>query len=66
MELVGWLQIAHEDGHRIDQDAGEEILVTTVDKNSGAEITTRVTVPLVTFFRTEEAANQGVRKGRPR
>lgn len=27
MELVGWLQIAHEDGHRIDTDASEEIVI---------------------------------------
>ena len=29
MELVGWLQIAHEDGHRIDTDAEQSVWIST-------------------------------------
>lgn len=66
IELVGWVQIAHEDGHRIDRDAEEEILVTTKDVMTGKWTSHRVRVPVVTFHRTNEAANMPVRARRPR
>lgn len=66
IELVGWIQIAHEDGHRIDRDAHETIDVVTADETTGIDHVTRVKVPLVTFSRTEEAVNEPMRKLRPR
>ncbi len=66
IELLGWMQIAHEDGHRIDRDASEQITVATADPLTGQVSTVRVRVPLVTFSKTHEAANVIVRKNRPR
>lgn len=66
IELVGWIQIAHEDGHRIDRDAEEEIHVTTKDSLSGRSTSHRVRVPVVTFHRTHEEANKPIRTSRPR
>ncbi|QEG43103.1 DUF3375 family protein [Roseimaritima ulvae] len=66
IELVGWLQIAHEDGHRIDRDSMETITVTTKDPVSERSSTVRVRVPLVTFYRTRQAKNETIRKGKPR
>ncbi|TWT81354.1 hypothetical protein CA13_28060 [Planctomycetes bacterium CA13] len=66
IELVGWMQIAHEDGHRIDRDASELVVVTTADPLTGRTSTVRVRVPLVSFFQTHQAKNETVRKGKPR
>lgn len=66
IELVGWVQIAHEDGHRIDREAEEEILVTTKDGSTGKWSSHRVRVPVVTFHRTNDAANEPIRTRRPR
>lgn len=60
MELVGWLQIAHEDGHRIDREGKEEIEV----EGEGGPI--RVRVPLVTYYRTGDWDNQTLTRQRPR
>lgn len=66
IELVGWIQIAHEDGHRIDRDAEEEILVTTQDATTGKLASHRVRVPVVTFHRTSEEVNKPIRTRMPR
>ncbi|TWU57056.1 hypothetical protein Poly51_29770 [Rubripirellula tenax] len=66
IEMVGWIQIAHEDGHRIDRDAEEEIHVTTQDAVTGKMTTLAVRVPVVTFHRTSEVANAPIRTKRPR
>jgi hypothetical protein len=66
IELVGWIQIAHEDGHAIDRDANEELLVRTKDPISGEWASHRVRIPVVTFHRTHEVANQPIRTRRPR
>jgi hypothetical protein len=66
IELVGWIQIAHEDGHRIDREAEEEILVTTQDGVTGKWSSHRVRVPVVTFHRTDNEANEPIRTRRPR
>lgn len=62
IELVGWLQIAHQDKHRIDRDASEEIEIATTDETTGLVRRTRVKVPLVTFLRNPETE----RKQRPK
>jgi len=66
IELVGWIQIAHEDGHAIDRDANEELLVTTKHPNTGEWASHLVRIPVVTFHRTHEMANQPIRTRRPR
>ena len=66
IELVGWIQIAHEDGHRIDRDAEEEIRLTTKDATTGKLTSLCVRVPVVTFHRISEEANAPVRTKRPR
>jgi hypothetical protein len=66
IELVGWIQIAHEDGHVIDRDANEELVVRTKDPISGAWASHRVRIPVVMFHRTQEVANQPIRTRRPR
>ena len=66
IELVGWIQIAHEDGHRIDREAKEEIRVTTKDAMTGKLTSQSVRVPVVTFHRTSEQANEPIRSKRPR
>ncbi|WP_197454429.1 DUF3375 domain-containing protein [Stieleria varia] len=66
IELVGWIQIAHEDGHRIDRDAVEEIEVHTLNASTGGPALLRVRVPIVTFHRTREEASVPVRTRRPR
>ncbi|WP_372719991.1 DUF3375 domain-containing protein [Novipirellula sp.] len=66
IELLGWLQIAHDDGHRIDRDAEEIIDVQTTDETTGRPQLTRVKMPLVTFLRTEEKKNESLRRTRPR
>lgn len=66
IELVGWIQIAHEDGHVIDRDANEELVVRTKDPISGAWASHRVRIPVVIFHRTQEVANQPIRTRRPR
>lgn len=66
IELVGWIQIAHEDGHRIDRDAEEEIFVTTKETTTGKIVSHRVRVPVVTFHRTNEEANKPIRTRMPR
>ncbi|QEG02780.1 hypothetical protein Mal15_69010 [Stieleria maiorica] len=66
IELVGWIQIAHEDGHRIDRDATEEIHVTAEDVITGQTRPLRVRVPVVTFHRTHEKATTPIRTKRPR
>jgi len=66
IELVGWIQIAHEDGHRIDRDAEEEIFVTTQDPLTGKWTSQRVQVPVVTFHRATDDANQPVHARRSR
>lgn len=66
IELLGWIQIAHEDGHRIDREAEDVIRVTTKDALTGMWITLDVRVPVVTFHRTSETANTTLRTKRPR
>ncbi|MFG0262707.1 MAG: DUF3375 family protein [Novipirellula sp. JB048] len=66
IELVGWMQIAHEDGHRIDRHACEHVIVTTHDPLSKQSSRVRVRVPLVLFSRTHDADNEPVRKRKPR
>ncbi|MGV3483030.1 MAG: DUF3375 family protein [Planctomycetaceae bacterium] len=66
IELVGWIQVAHEDGHVIDRDASEEILTTTKDPTTGKWAGQLVRVPIVTFHRTHEEANKPTRARRPR
>lgn len=66
IELVGWLQIAHDDGHRIERDSEEIIDVQTTDEATGELQHIRVKMPLVTFHRTEEKKNETLRKIRPR
>jgi len=66
IELVGWIQIAHEDGHAIDRDANEQLLVNTKDPNTGEWASHLVRIPVVTFHRTHEVENQPIRTRRPR
>ncbi|MDV6032858.1 MAG: DUF3375 domain-containing protein [Phycisphaera sp. RhM] len=66
IELVGWIQIAHEDGHRIDRDATETIDVTTKDAITGKEHSLCVVIPRVIFHRTREKATAPIRTKRPR
>jgi len=66
IELVGWIQIAHEDGHVIDREANEQMLVTTKDPASGKWASHVVRIPIVTFHRTHQSANKPIRTGRPR
>lgn len=47
VEVLGYLQIASEDGHLIDRDGQEEIVLT---EDNGAQRPLAVTVPLVTFL----------------
>lgn len=46
VEVLGYVQIASEDGHLIDGDAREEIVLTA---GNGAQRPLAITVPLVTF-----------------
>lgn len=66
IELVGWMQIAHEDGHEIDTEGTEQVTVTTEDPLTGESSTVHVRVPLVTFSKTHQTENETVRKGKPR
>lgn len=66
IELVGWLQIAHEDGHRIDRQASEEITITTNDSVTGRPSVVRVRVPLITFHAFQNQHTEPVRRKRPR
>jgi ElaB/YqjD/DUF883 family membrane-anchored ribosome-binding protein len=66
IELVGWIQIAHEDGHAIDREAHEELLVKTKDPNTGEWAAHLVRIPVVTFHRTHEVENKLIRTRRPR
>lgn len=46
IDVVGYLQIANDDGHSVSNDASEEIVIpATVDRRPLA-----VTVPIVTFI----------------
>ncbi len=55
IEVVGWLQIAHEDGHDIDDSVAEKIIVD-VQQDSGVDgrVATRrrleITVPMVRYY----------------
>lgn len=66
IELVGWIQIAHEDGHSIERDVVEDIKVTSKDPVTGKLAIYQVRVPVVTFHRTNEQANEPMRTRRPR
>ncbi|MGB7343640.1 MAG: DUF3375 domain-containing protein [Pirellulaceae bacterium] len=66
IELVGWMQIAHEDGHKIDAEATEQVTVTTDDPLTGESSAVHVRIPLVTFSKTHQIENETVRKGKPR
>jgi hypothetical protein len=66
IELVGWIQIAHEDGHKIDPEAIEQVTVITDDPLTGGSSKVHVRIPLVTFSRTHQSENEPVRKGKPR
>ncbi|MCA9135779.1 MAG: DUF3375 domain-containing protein [Planctomycetales bacterium] len=66
VELVGWIQIAHEDGHQIDRDASEQIDVTVPDAVTGLKTKLRVRVPLVTFHQVGLKATAPIRTKRPR
>ena len=56
MELLGWLQIAHEDGHRIDTDANETVFVDSdhAGQSDSSPFRLKVVIPLVTFSAIEE------------
>ncbi len=47
VEVLGYLQIARDDGHIISRDANEEILVPPRNRNGRAVL---VTVPLIQFI----------------
>ena len=66
IELIGWMQIAHEDGHEIDTERTEQVTVTTEDPLTCESSTVHVRVPLVTFSKTHQSENETVRKGKPR
>lgn len=60
IELVGWLQIAHDDGHVIDP-AGSETIELELPHGQ-----VQVLVPLVTYFQTDAEASRSLRQKRPR
>ncbi len=60
IELVGWLQIAHDDGHTIDTDGSETI---DLELPHGQ---VQVLVPLVTYYRIDKKSGQPRRQQKPR
>jgi hypothetical protein len=68
MELVGWLQIAHEDGHPIQTDAEETVWISTSkdDLLPSERRKIKVIVPLVRFSSVCHKKTEAVRKQRPR
>ncbi|MEM9828518.1 MAG: DUF3375 family protein [Planctomycetota bacterium] len=67
VELIGWLQIAHQDGHSIDESAHETILVDLpATRGSGAPVRTRVRVPVVRFQRDRVVRVLGPGPAKPR
>ncbi len=61
IEIVGWLQIAHEDGHEIDDSASQTLVVNVESESQTRRI--QVTVPTVRFYRDKVVRP---RKKRPR
>lgn len=66
IELVGWIQIAHEDGHRIDREAMEDVSVAMHDPVAGHQGRIRVEIPLVTFLPSHHRDRQPTGNSKPR
>ncbi len=66
IELVGWLQIAHEDGHSIDRQATEELTLVIRDAVTDRSSMLRVRVPLVIFHQTQNQHAEPLRRKKPR
>jgi hypothetical protein len=68
IELLGWLQIAHEDGHRIDTHASETVLIESdaSDALGATRFQLKVIVPLVTFSAVDGKQTKRMRRKSPR
>lgn len=68
MELLGWLQIAHEDGHRIDTHASETVVIDgeQASESDSGRLQLKVVVPLVTFSAIEGKQARQLRRRSPR
>ncbi len=70
IEIVGWLQIAHEDGHTIDESIKEMIMVDVPTESTSSDTVTirrvRITVPMVRFYRDRAVRPKSANPRRPR
>ena len=56
VELLGWMQIAHDDGHRVEADCTESIVLKPSDRNHRS---LRVVVPKITFVPKASSSSSG-------
>lgn len=64
IEIVGWLQIAHEDGHEIDESANQKLIIDIESNTQRRRI--QVTVPIVRFYRDKVVRPREKRPRLPR